>query len=81
MAPLQQELSSLEVEPLEIVVCDPGREGFDTVGSQDVSLETLTTLSDVEVAALLTGKGAFPVNGDKCCCCCPTCCCGCCCCL
>ena len=30
MAQLQQELLSLEVEPLEIVVHDPGREGYDT---------------------------------------------------
>jgi hypothetical protein len=74
MAPLQQELSSLEVEPLEIVEQAPGREGFDTP-VQESSLETLTTLSEVEVAALLTGKGVLPVNSANCCCCCPVCCC------
>jgi hypothetical protein len=77
MAPLQNELSSLEVEPLEIIVNALGREGFYTP-PQDRSLDTLTTLDDIEVAALLTDKGAFPVNRD-CCCCCPACCCSCCC--
>ena len=81
MAPLQKELSSLEVEPLETVV--PSREGFytppgfDTVRSQNTSLDTLTTVQgDVEIAALLTGKGAIPVNegGACCCCCCAPCC-------
>jgi hypothetical protein len=75
MAPLQQELSRLEVEPLEIVGNAPSREGFYTVRSQDSRLETLTTLGDVEVAALPTGK--VPVNDEHncCCCCCPVCCC------
>jgi hypothetical protein len=75
MAPLEQELSRLEVEPLEIVEPAPGREGFYTVRSQDSDLDTLTTLADVEIAALLTGKGANPVNDKNCCCCCPVCCC------
>ena len=73
MAPLQQELSSLEVEAVQIVEHAPGREGFDPVGSQESSLETLTTLGETEMAALLTGK--MPVNSKKCCCCCPCCCC------
>ena len=77
MAPLQQELSHLEVEPLEIVEQAPRREGFDTP-AQESNLETLTTLGDVEVAALLTAGGVFPTNTTKkscCCCCCPACCC------
>ena len=71
MAPLHQELSHLEVEPLQIVGNAPESE-------QDSSLETLTTLDDVEVASLLSGKGVFPANTTKascCCCCCPVCCC------
>jgi len=75
--PLLQELSSLEVEPLEIVVNVPGREGFYTP-SQDSRLDTLTSTSrETEVALILTGKGAFPTNsgGCCCCCCCPCCCC------
>jgi hypothetical protein len=82
MAPLVQELSSLEVEPLEIIL-DARREGFYTppgfytVRSQDSSLDTLTPLGDVEVAALLTGKGVFPIKDESSCCCCfcPYCCC------
>jgi len=74
MAPLLQELSSLEVEPLEIVELVPGREGFYSVRSQDSSLATLNAQGDIEIASLLTGQGAFPVN-DNCCCCCFTCCC------
>jgi hypothetical protein len=70
MAPLQQELSRLEVEPLQIV----SREGF-YIPPQDSDLDTLTALADVEIAALLTGKGANPVNDRNCCCCCPVCCC------
>ena len=65
MAQLQQELSSLEVEPLEIVMRDPGREGFDTP-LQGVSLETFTTQSDVESDALLTG---VPLTNKHHCCC------------
>jgi hypothetical protein len=49
MAPLLQELSRLEVEPLEIVEHAPGREGFDTVRSQESSLETLSAQGNVEV--------------------------------
>jgi hypothetical protein len=81
MAPLLQALSSLEVEPLEVHVHAPESE-------QDNSLDTLTTAQDeIDVAALLTGKGAFPVNDSACdgssscsghstccCCCCPCCC-------
>ena len=66
MAPLLQELSSLEVEPLEIVESAPESE-------PESSLETLTTPGDVEVAGILTGK--TPVNDPCCCCCCPWCCC------
>ena len=76
MAPLEKALSSLEVEPLEIVVNTPRWEGFSTVRSQESSLGTLTVLNDVEIAALLTGKGVLPVkSGSCCCCCCPACCC------
>ena len=67
--PFLLELSSLEMEPLEIFVNAP---------EQDSSLSTLTTAPDhVDVGALLTGKGVFPVNGEAscCCCCCPVCCC------
>jgi len=68
MVPLHLELSSLEVEPLEIVVNAPESE-------QDNSLDTLTTtLGALEIAALWTGPS--PVNdGFCCCCCCPSCCC------
>ena len=72
MAPLLKELSSLEVEPLEIVVNLPGREGFYSVQSQDSSLDTLTMQNDVEVAALW--KGTLPTDESCCCCCCPFCC-------
>jgi hypothetical protein len=74
MAPLLQELSNLEVEPLQIV----RREEFDTppesntVRSQESSLETLSAQKNVEVAAIWKGK--IPTN-DCCCCCCPSCCC------
>jgi hypothetical protein len=67
VAPLQQELSRLEVEPLQIVEHEPASE-------QESSLETLTTLGDVEITSLLTGQ--VPTNEDNCCCCCcPICCC------
>ena len=73
MAPLLQELSTLEVEPLEIV----SREGFDTppgftAPPQGSSLETLSAQKNVEVAAIW--EGTLPTN-DCCCCCCPSCCC------
>jgi len=69
-APSLQQLSSLEVEPLEIVVNAPESE-------QDSSLDTLTTvLGDIEVATLLTDRSTFPVNAN-CCCCCISCCCCC----
>jgi hypothetical protein len=71
MAPLQQELSNLEVEPLQIVVHDPDREGFDTP-AQESGLDRLTaSRGDVEVDAIWTGT--LPVN-QCCCCCCPCCC-------
>jgi hypothetical protein len=74
MAPLQQELSNLEVEPLEIVEQAPGREGFDTP-AQESNLETLSAQGESvpEVGILLAGEGAF--NTSQCCCCCPACCC------
>ena len=70
MAPLLQELSTLEVQPLEIVV---------ELGREERSLDTLiTTQGEFDVAALLPGRGV--VLGDKCgtppvicCCCCPCC--------
>ena len=67
MTPLLKELSSLEVEPLEVRVRVPE-------SGQVKSLDTLTTMP-AEIAALLIGR--FPVNdGDCCCCCCcPACCC------
>jgi hypothetical protein len=79
MAPLLKELSSIEVETLEIVVPAPGREGLYTP-QQDSNLDTLTfTSDDLEIDALL--MGTLPVNeagcapGACCCCCCPCCCC------
>jgi hypothetical protein len=60
-----QELSSLEVEPLEVLVDTPK-------SGQDRDLDTLTTLSNVDVASILTGT--LPTNGC-CCCCCISCCC------
>jgi hypothetical protein len=76
LAPCLQELSSLEVEPLEVLV-------YPSESQQDSGLDTLTTAPDeFEIAILSTDKRALPVNGD-CCCCCPVCCCfcacGCCC--
>src|SRR5579859_6243549 len=69
MTPLLKELSELEVEPLEIIADD-------SLSSQDRSLDILAAPSgDLGSAALLTGKGIFPVNGPCCCCCGPTCCC------
>jgi hypothetical protein len=87
MAPLLKELSTLEVEPLEIVVHAPRREGFytppgfHTVRSQDSNLDTLTvTSNDLEVAALLMGtfpvkQGGYSNSKGPCCCCIPCCCC------
>jgi hypothetical protein len=68
LASCQQELSSLEVESLEVLV-------YPSESQQDRSLHTLTTTpSEVEIAALLTGTS--PVNSSGCCCCCcPACCC------
>jgi hypothetical protein len=75
-APSLRDLSDLEVEPLEIVVNALGREGFYTPPQDGSLLDTLTSVpSDVEAAALLTGKGTYPGNSACCCCCCPVCCC------
>jgi hypothetical protein len=53
MAPLLLELSTLEVEPLQVIVDVPE-------SGRDSCLDTLTTLPrDVNIAALLTGKGLF----------------------
>ena len=62
MAPLWQELSSLEVEVLELVRNAPESE-------QDRDLDTLTILGDLDVVTVLAEKGDFPVNkSDYCCC-------------
>jgi hypothetical protein len=74
MAPLLQELASIEVEPLQTVENAPRREGFDTVRSQKSSLDGLTSMSgNFEVEALL--MGTIPSNKGPCCCCCGLCCC------
>ena len=63
LAPFLQELSSLEVEPLEVIVSEPESE-------QDWSLDTITTEQDEsEVAALWSNTPSFA----KCCCCCCAC--------
>jgi hypothetical protein len=56
MAPLLLELSSLEVEPVDIIIKAPEQE------------RSLNTLVEEEVAALLTGEGVFTTNhhGDNC---------------
>ena len=66
MAPLLQELSILEVKPLEVVVPPPESE-------QECHLDTLTTAPDE--AALRTGT--VPTNASSCswCCCCACVCC------
>jgi hypothetical protein len=75
MAPLLKELSSLEVEPLQIIEKAPCREGFYTP-EQESSLDRLiVTSNDSEMAALLMDP--LPVN-HPCCCCCGCCACGCC---
>lgn len=76
MAPLLLELSSLDVEPLEVVVPKPESE-------QDSSLDTLATPS-VDDEALAVAISPLPVAACPCCGC--TCCCcspvtPCCCCL
>jgi hypothetical protein len=77
MAPLLLELSSLEIEPVEIVVNAPESE-------QESSLNTLSAAQgDLEVLTALTGKSISPANSGShcgpaipiCCCCCPCCCC------
>jgi hypothetical protein len=70
MAPLLLELSSLEVESLEVLVCLPESE-------QDSTLDTLTTMQgEIEVATLWTSDFTTKI-GDDCCCCCTACCCCC----
>jgi hypothetical protein len=62
LASCLQELSSLEVEPLEVLVYLPQSQ-------QDNSLYALTTtMGDLDVTAVLTGT--LPRNDDNCCCCC-----------
>ena len=71
MTLLQKELSSLEIEPLEVLVAPP-------VSGQEKSLDTLTAMKpgEVESDALLTDT--LPANSECCCCCCcPAPCCGC----
>src|SRR5204862_812201 len=66
-APSLQELSSLEVEPLEVLVSPHEPES---------SLYALTaTPGDLDVAALLTGTLALDGKGDGYCCCVSRCCC------
>jgi hypothetical protein len=66
-----QELASLEVEPLEVLV-------YPSESEQESRLDTLTTESnDIGVTHFSTDKRAFPVNDSACCCCCPCCCCAC----
>ena len=66
MAPLLQELSTLEVEPLEIV---PNQ------SIQDRSLETLIGVKgEVNAPVLLIREGNSPSNKN--CCCCHCACCG-----
>jgi hypothetical protein len=72
MAPLLKKLSTLEVEPLQIVENAPESE-------QERYLDTLTSQTEITILSTLNSK--FPVNEAKCCCC-PCCCCNehCCCC-
>jgi len=64
-APLLQKMSSLEVEPLDVLI-------YASEPEQSRRLDTLTTTSgDLDVAALLTG--ALPVDDHCCCCCCIPC--------
>jgi len=60
MAPLLLELSSLEVEPLE-VVADVAESG------QNSSLDTLTSQAEIDTIVILTGT--FPVDAYCTCCC------------
>jgi hypothetical protein len=69
MAPLLLELSSLEIEPVEIVVNAPESE-------QESSLNTLSAAQgDLEVLTALTRKGIFTNDSSLKCCCCLVCCC------
>ena len=70
MAPLQQELSSLEVEPLQTVENAPASEEVSSLYGVTASSENL------EVDAIVIG--ALSITNDFagcCCCCCPACCC------
>jgi hypothetical protein len=65
MSPLLLELSSLEVEPLSVVMnpSEPVR-----------SLDALTTTKgEIDLHVVLTVRGTIPVNEE---CACQTCCCG-----
>jgi hypothetical protein len=65
MAPLILELSSLEIEPLEMPVNAPEQE------------KSLNTLVESEVVALLSGGGTLPLKSRSSACCCapfPCCC-------
>jgi hypothetical protein len=67
--PSLQELSSLEVEPLETFV-------YPSESQQDNNLYTLTTApSEAEIVALLTDHSSIRGSDCYCCCCCPACCC------
>ena len=66
---LLEELSSLDVKPLQVIHNTPELE-------QERGLDTLTTQSDIGVSMLLTARGTLPVNSCCCdfCCCCGGCC-------
>jgi hypothetical protein len=69
MAPLLKELSSIEVEPLQIVEHEPASE-------QESRLDDLIAMSgNFEVEALLTGTMPSNDSNPCCCCCCVPCCC------
>jgi len=64
MAPLLQELSSLKVEPLEIIVDTPESEQSKSLYTHSHTLnEIVTLLADTP----------SPVGETDCCCCCPVC--------
>jgi hypothetical protein len=69
MAPLLKELSSLEVEPLEIV-----HDKF--IQDRSLEMETLIGMEgEVNPIVILIGEGNSPTNRSCCCCHC-ACCCG-----
>ena len=63
MTQLLLELSSLEVEPLEVIVDAPELE-------QDQNLYTIATAQGEGDVSVLR-QSALPVNAKCCCCCCP----------